>query len=490
MKYLVGMERNKKIPLLKEINGKKIEELQQYRKLNDIHHRIRAAGTVNKMKSRNIQSRFPGDIAIGVCYPAVNPENIYSEKEAGFKERLARIHEAAQLRDPKVREILHEIENSKEVLWLKSQMHTASQDYFERNGIAMRAFKIREEKMEPEEKQAFADYAAALDMMEYIVGIQPEIKGTAREMLSEQIEKKMLAGKEQQAPENQKQGTDFWIEQIGQYGKEVVYPWQMPNGKLKINFENADHILTNIQMAVPKYKDVSQNILSGSKLKDEAALPYMKEYFKGTANRLLDPIYDNFERKASGMDRMDLIVVGNKSVRELMDEKHGKEAVDSWTPAKRKSETALLVAAGVQSGARVAAMIPRADGTVNGSPVPISGSGFHVEEMKKVEEGFWTKLFYAIGDFLRITHHEADKRAERLALERDHDTYQASINHICRNLEEHGILDETLRMSPEGEKMMQEDGKQKMDEFQNAQNEAVQKVMESDNPEDEIDFYL
>ena len=365
------------------MGGSKIKKtnLEEADAMNEFNQKLKVKSKQNADQNWNAKSFFPGDISIGAEYPAVDLENIFTLEEAKFQERLARIHVAAQLRSPQIQAFLNELENGEIFTDRHQKMHEKSRLCYE--------YSLDTLGYEKEAK----DYSAFLDMMEYVAGIRSELDKETSDFLDLRL-----------------YYSDSFVNSTENLEREWAKDIDLQEiGKLDLKFENVDHIMTNIQMAVPKYKDVARNVLEGTKIKNEAAIPFMKEYFIGTGSRLLDPVFQDFEKtNEDGLERMDLVIVAGKTVREHMNEKHGADVVNGWTQEKRNQETALLLAAGLQNDNRVEIYVPQGNGVYN-KPLPVTRDGCNVREMTKLEDGFWMSLLYAIGDFLHLTHHDAEK---------------------------------------------------------------------------------
>lgn len=350
-------------------------------------------------KEIHSDSFFPGDIAIGLKYCALNPENIYTLKEAELSERLARIHASAQLRTGKIQNVLQEIENHQNYTFFKEQFHKASINRYEID----RKIKDLPEK---QKKQAVADadhqYAGVVRPLEHLIGGMEYLAGLNGQ-LSKESEKAICAI----VP-----GSEELIRGKQPF-REVITP-----KNLEIYFEDADKMLTNMQLAAPKYKDAADSMRKNSKVSVNAGIQYISRYFEATVSRVLDPLYDRAEQRnmAKAIHREDLIKIGGHTVHEILNERlnatdqrmflrmgledkfRKKDIYEVMSPKEVKKETALLVAAALQNDTRVEALIPNGDGKVKPEPVPFIRKGCDVKHLTKVKEGFYQKFLCNMGD--------------------------------------------------------------------------------------------
>lgn len=332
-------------------------------------------------KKKNSDSFFPGDITIGLKYSALNPENVYTLKEAELMERLARVHAAAQLCTGEVQKLLQEIEKHHDYTFLKERFHKASINRYE---LGVKIDKLPEKQKKQAMSAADHEYGKdvrpleqLIEGMEYLAGIKDKLSKDSQKAVRTivPVSEELIKGKESL--------------------RKVV-----PPKKLEIYFEDADKMLTNMQLAVPKYKAAAGDALKNSRVSMNAGIQYISRYFEATAGRLLDTLYDRAEQNmAKGIRREDLILIDGHTVHELLDRSQGASApgYSAMSDERVKKETALLVAAALQNDTRVEAIIPNSEGKIRPEPVPITKKGCDVKQLTKVKDDFYQKFMSNIG---------------------------------------------------------------------------------------------
>ena len=457
VKYLTGQEVDEE-HLLEEIGGKKLEELEKYRQVEVLHNKMKDAELENraiwqrKLNPMSVNDRelladlkgkskqyFWGNPALGVKYPAVNPKYKSSVKQAELSERLARIHEAAQLRPKAIRKLIKEFEYSSMFKETKIKMDDQYNKLYQNPAEMMSKEEYKKEVKKLDEQVKEKGFEQVIETMEYLAGIRPELNENTRARM-EKYAKPKTDEKENRkkvtVPELPEKGSELEIER-----NKVLKPWEIK--RLDINFENMDDMLTNMELAVAKskensklkYKEISENVLKNGKVNDQAAELYLGLYFEATANRLLDPLYQEFETKNTSINRTALISVNGKTVKNIMLDKMGREAFNNMSREERNRQASLIVAAGLQSGKRVEAFLPQEDGKVSGYPVAIGMTGCDVKKLEKVNDGIIMKILYKIGDLFHLTH-RGEKKEE-------YQNILAAREEIRQSLENRGIMDKT-----------------------------------------------
>ena len=311
LKYLTGLPYDKELGLVARLDGRDVRKLSQYRnrqvtrdKLDNHGKDAQKAAQKAVQKKKDPKKFMLGDVRTALKYPALDPKNIFSSKEAELAERMARVREAVQLRPGQTADIIDDFEKSVSIS--KEMMENASQASYLKSDMNQNEKTMNEGEMKP--------YENAVEVMEFMVGLRTKeqtsetaIRGY-RKWLKQVATK--LAEKEQVKVSEKKleKEIDQAINRTAEMGSQVKNPTEI--GKLELNFENIDNVLTNIQKSVPEYKEISQEVLENSQINMEVAAPFIKDYFKATANRLLDPIYSAYETNYGGLDRADLLIVG------------------------------------------------------------------------------------------------------------------------------------------------------------------------------------
>lgn len=422
MKYLVGMPLDKE-KLRTNVAGNELGYYDDFRRTVVLNRQMEAfdQGNVERYQKGD-RKAFSGNVAIGIKYPAVDPKNVFTEKEAEIKERVSRIYAMVQLCPRTVRENVDDFIYTKYFQGQMGQIHKDSEKLYKMSNDKG-AYKRETEKFLNSDN--VRKFERELMFLEHIAGIRQLDGDTIENIYKENTVPEMEEIKKNMEDPNKGYGT-------------VAKPWNV--GKLRVYFENADNMLTNIQAGVPAFKKLSQKVLEGTRIDNKAAMERMIPYFESTLNRYLDPAYSEFE-KNSGLNRMDMIQIGGQSVRSLIIAAKGERWLENMDLQNEKDKrevdnlTALYVAAGLQSGKRVEAFIPQKDGKVSQYPMSMEMNGFEVKNMKKVEDGFFMWLLYVIGDFLHLTHRENEKKEYENTIQNRAD--------ICQKLAEKDLLDTT-----------------------------------------------
>lgn len=348
---------------------------------------------LDRNKEKYYDSFFSGNITIGLKYSALNPENIYTLKEAEISERLARIHAAAQLRPMKIQNLLQEIENHQNTIFLKERFHNASIHRNE-NDITIKKLPEKQKK----QAVAYADFEYDKDTsplehiiegMEYLAGLKNQLSKASQKAMYSLV------------PETQE-----WISKAKPLSK-----MSLPK-KLEIYFEDADKMLTNMQLAVPKYQGVTEDMLKESKVSVKAGISYISRYLEATAGRVLDPVYDRAEKRdiSERIHREDLILIGGHTVHRLLNKNlEGRDIYDVKSRKEVIKETALLVAAAIQNDIPVEAFLPNEEGKISREPVTIVRSGCDIKQLTKIKEGFYKKFMSDMGELFGIEDLLAEK---------------------------------------------------------------------------------
>lgn len=124
----------------------------------------------------------------------------------------------------------------------------------------------------------------------------------------------------------------------------------------------------------------------------------LDRYANATASRAIEPLFDRVEKDSVGyVSRGDLIIVGGKTVREIMAErfqnvKNGG-SFGNWYENNVRQMTNDIVSAGLMAGKRVETFVPDKHGRISSTPAQVVKTGYEPSPLKKVTLNAWERHF-------------------------------------------------------------------------------------------------
>ena len=437
--YIVGMPA-KQEALLDGIGGYPLKSYEPYRYEGLINYALKSS----RMNPQKGKDGLPANYSIITEHPALDPEKIFTYKEAELQERLEMVRQMAKFRPKEVQNQLRAFESSELFQSVAEKMHNKSKEFFEKSKKKNEYLYKKEDECSNPEYRDFEDcmemqnYDTAIEVLECLVGIYN--MNTSKDAL----EKMNKVAAEQKLPPLPP------LPKGGRY-QEVAKPWEM--GQLEIHFGNAEKVLSEM-MEMPDAKKMSKEILKNGPGSKTAAEAYLNRYLKESVNRLLEPLYHDLPNDRTWQDEKgvnnifsqeDLIIVGGMTVREHLDR--------AKVPySERENQTALLVGAALQNGDHVELFYPDHNQKISQYPIQLKMDGCEVKKLEKIEDGFWASLLYRISDYFGWTSRK--KQREEYT-----GTMQAR-EKIRTLLDKFGMIDKTK--APEAyERMINGEGEMK-----------------------------
>ncbi|MCI8529624.1 MAG: DUF1682 domain-containing protein [Lachnospiraceae bacterium] len=342
---------------------------------------------------------FPDEPDIGEKFPAVDPAGCYSEVDMGFKDRMEKIKAAQATRPEAVQEYTRQLLDNFDkpttgvgVMWGRVVHDT------QRIRVDTRAAKramvqedsdwfldaIRELKEDSENIQQFD---RLLNVMEYAVGLTDRVPSPEEKQLVEGLKIPLTPELEAKRKE----------------------PAKVPE-TIHVEFADFSSKMEQKYFANPEYWGKSRRRAPKDAPSVEVAEASMEKYAGATADRQIAPLFAQAEGATRGrVNRGDLIIVGGKTVREIMEEKFqqgikdgsidAKTDEDTWYKQNLNQMTGNIVSAGLMAGKRVEAFVPDRNGNIPKEPVGITKTGYEPSPLEKVTLNAWERHFARHGRY-------------------------------------------------------------------------------------------
>ncbi len=341
---------------------------------------------------------MPENTEVSARFPGVDPLGHSSAIDLRFYQREMRVASFLQTRSPEVatyaRELLehrHTHDPRTGVREGNSPVYAEMLKASEGHRQLSRAAKItpdmevsqslREKAAALETCNAVVEYDKFLQGVEYAAGVRTgpvpqEVTQLYQQRYAVQLDTEMIA--------------------------RAQAPSRIPN-KLQVEFENLDNKLLHQQFANPENWGKSPSDATLAEMTQAQVDKSVEGYARGTAERLIAPLFESAEKSSHGLiNRTDLIIVGGKTVSEIMMERFNARnpngsriEFETYTKENMVKATSEIVAAGLMSGQRVEAFVPNADGTIPKEPAQITKTGYEPSKLKPVTlngwERFWAK---------------------------------------------------------------------------------------------------
>ncbi len=336
---------------------------------------------------------FPEDEDVCEKFPAMDPMGSYCEVDLGFRDRISKIEAAAKTRPEEIQKYVEQTVNDwnspdKKVSRAWDRVREAAQKVACNTRAAKRAVTQEDSDWFLEERQGLIDksmyfqrFDRLLNVMEYAVGI------SNRAPSKEEIE----TAKELEVP------FTPTLEALRDA------PVRVPD-EIKVEFQDFSHKMEQLQYCNPEnWGKRSRNVPKDAP-SAEAAEHYMEKYVEATADRYISPLFAQVENATEGIvNRGDLIIVGGKTVSEVMEEKYRQGIGDGtigsnvsqkkWYEQNLKRMTGEIVSAGLMAGKRVEAFVPDKEGRLPKEPIGITKTGYEPSPLEKVTLNAWERHF-------------------------------------------------------------------------------------------------
>lgn len=168
--------------------------------------------------------------------------------------------------------------------------------------------------------------------------------------------------------------------------------------KIEVEFADFDHQVQQKFFSNPLAwgktpEDTPKDVSSPKAI--EGALD---RYAKATADRAIEPLFERVEKDSGGhISRGDLIIVGGKTVREIMAERfrnvQNGGSFEQWYGNNVRQMTSDIVSAGLMAGRRVETFVPDKHGRIPAQPSQMVKTGYEPSPLKKVTLNAWERHF-------------------------------------------------------------------------------------------------
>jgi len=336
---------------------------------------------------------FPDDPDIGERFPAVDPQGCFSDVDMGFKDRMEKIRAAQAVRPEAVQAYTNQVlENFQKsdtgigALWRR----------VEREAEILRCdTRAAKRAMTQEDSDWFLDAARetreksknfdmfdkVLGVMEYAAGLTDKVPGPEERKLVEGL--KIPLTKEVEAQRDA--------------------PSKAPE-TIHVEFADFSSKMEQKYFSSPVHWGRRSRNMPKDAPSAEAAEASMGKYAAATADRQISPLFAQAERMSRGViNRGDLIIVGGKTVREIMQERFRQGVKEgsigrnvsqtTWYSENLNQMTGEIVSAGIMAGKRVEAFVPDRHGRIPKEPVGITKTGYEPSPLEKVTLNAWERHF-------------------------------------------------------------------------------------------------
>ncbi len=364
---------------------------------------------------------FPDDPDICDKYPGIDPMGCFCEVDLGFKDRISKIEAAAKTRPEEIQKYAEQVgaglndQNTK-----VGKIWSRVREGVKRVQVNTRAAKcavtqedsdwfLAEKEDAINETTSFQGFDKLLNVMEYAVGLSDRAPDKEEREMAEMCGLPLT-------PELEAKRDD---------------PVRVPDG-IKVEFQDFSHKMEQLQFCNPENWGKRSKNMSKDAPSPEQAEHYMEKYVEATADRYITPLFAQAERATNGIiNRGDLIIVGGRTVSEIMEEKY-REGIQNGTIDKGVSEpewyqenlnrmTGEIVSAGLMAGKRVEAFVPDKEGRIPKEPIGITKSGYEPSPLEKVTLNAWERHFARYGHFEKkaakaVDYQQTMEARERLEL--------------------------------------------------------------------------
>lgn len=361
---------------------------------------------------------FPDEPDICDKYPAMDPMGCFCEVDLGFKDRLSKIEAAAKTRPEEIQKYIEQVGAGLDdwntdvgKAWNKVREGAKRVEF---NTRAAKCAVTQEDSnwflAEKEdainETPGFQKFDKLLNVLEYAVGLsdrapdkeEREIAETCSLPLTPEIEAKRDA------------------------------PVRVPDG-IKVEFQDFSHKMEQLQFCNPENWGKKSRNVSKDAPSPEQAEHYLEKYVEATADRYITPLFSQAEKATNGIiNRGDLIVVGGRTVSEIMEEEYREgiqngsidKGVDEqeWYQENLNRMTGEIVSAGLMAGKRVEAFVPDKEGRIPKEPIGITKSGYEPSPLEKVTLNAWERHFARHGHYEKKAAKAVDYQQTMEARER------------------------------------------------------------------------
>ncbi len=361
---------------------------------------------------------FPDDPDICDKYPGIDPMGCFCEVDLGFKDRISKIEAAAKTRPEEIQKYAEQVgaglndQNTK-----VGKIWSRVREGVKRVQVNTRAAKcavtqedsdwfLAEKEDAINETTSFQGFDKLLNVMEYAVGLSDRAPDKEEREMAEMCGLPLT-------PELEAKRDD---------------PVRVPDG-IKVEFQDFSHKMEQLQFCNPENWGKRSKNMSKDAPSPEQAEHYMEKYVEATADRYITPLFAQAERATNGIiNRGDLIIVGGRTVSEIMEEKY-REGIQNGTIDKGVSEpewyqenlnrmTGEIVSAGLMAGKRVEAFVPDKEGRIPKEPIGITKSGYEPSPLEKVTLNAWERHFARYGHFEKKAAKAVDYQQTMEARER------------------------------------------------------------------------
>ncbi len=363
------------------------------------HHRVTRAFQTASNELDGWGRVFPDEPDVGEKYPAVDPAGCYSEVDMGFKDRMERIKAAQATRPEAVqaytRQLLEQYDKPSSGIGATWERVAYECQRIQVNTRAAKRAFVQEDsdwfldaaRELREEGIGIQRFDQLLNVMEYAVGLTDRVPG--------QEERKLVEG--------------LKIPLTPELEAERKSPAKVPQ-TIHVEFADFSSKMEQKYFANPEYWGKSRRRIPKDAPSIEVAEASMEKYAGATADRQISPLFAQAESTTHGrINRGDLIIVGGKTVREIMEEKFRQGIKDgsidaktdesTWYKQNLNQMTGNIVSAGLMAGQRVEAFVPDRYGKIPREPVGITKTGYEPSPLEKVTLNAWERHFARHGRY-------------------------------------------------------------------------------------------
>lgn len=375
-----------------------------------------------------VPANLPEDELSCIIYPGIDPGGKYSSIDMGFAHRLANIQARAQYCSEDAKEAFETLYANlmlppdgdmfnlidDEQSGYRYPLYLAMREACKEHQICSRAvkltpdntarqlLKIRQRNLEVDPR--VVQFDLMLQGLEYLVGIRP---GPAADDVMDFYQE--IAKSQHLRPELVARASD-----------------RASPEHVRVNFQDPGQRAIQIARANPHnwtrpLSEIEESIKIRSNLEKFDGL--VTPYAAATAKRMIDPAFDDAERSRGDIfDRADLIIIGGRTVREIMEERFlssgQKGSFLDFYKQYRLPMTNELVAAGLMAGERVEAFIPDHRGRLPDEPTQLIQDGYRPSPAQPEQFNAWQRFFSKRGFYREKAARQAEYERTMAARER------------------------------------------------------------------------
>ncbi len=342
-------------------------------------------------------------------FPGVDPRGRYSSLDMNVAHREQQILTTLQMRSPEAGKLVRDIMKSEEY---RKRLH-ALEGVAREQRFLLRAAKLCADPAGEEELSMRAralclhpDVVAMKQMtdgLEWLVGMR---KGASADHIERFFRDELK--------------TPITTRQVLQCA-EFGHPTEPV-----VTFPDFHHQAMQMRFAKPENWGKTPDDFS--ELSEEELAEQTARYIRGTTGQTLDRFFDSAERMnrdGNSLDRSDHLIIGGGTAREILAERFneggvkGYDTFEKFYDEKGHEAVAELVTNALQTGERVEAYVPDAQGRINmETPVELKQVGFEHDKLEPVEFSVWERFWKRFGFYKEKTARADEYEKWAMARER------------------------------------------------------------------------